>query len=158
MPRPKQFLNKHVISFAVEGDVYQKFREKCEELGVTPSEVLREFVASFCLAKPSEVRKTITFNISLNLTKVEKVDDGESCSKAQQLVREELLTELRVALASTRRVLEDSSFTNVTALLDRKKHILKLLKQLKDIPQDVLSTAQQVIAEINERVYGYRRG
>jgi len=158
LPRPKQFLNKHVISFAVEGDVYQKFREKCEELGVTPSEVLREFVASFCLAKPSEVRKTITFNISLNLTKVEKVDDGESCSKAQQLVREELLTELRVALASTRRVLEDSSFTNVTALLDRKKHILKLLKQLKDIPQDVLSTAQQVIAEINERVYGYRRG
>ena len=158
MPRPKQFLNKHVISFAVEGDVYQKFREKCEELGVTPSEVLREFVASFCLAKPSEVRKTIIFNISLNLTKVEKVDDGESCSKAQQLVREELLTELRVALASTRRVLEDSSFTNVTALLDRKKHILKLLKQLKDIPQDVLSTAQQVIAEINERVYGYRRG
>jgi len=158
LPRPKQFLNKHVISFAVEGDVYQKFREKCEELGVTPSEVLREFVASFCLAKPSEVRKTITFNINLNLTKVERVDDSTGGSKARQLLREETLNELRVALASTRRVLEDDSFTNVTALLDRKKYILKLIRKAGDVPEDILQQAQQVIAEINERVYGCRRG
>jgi len=158
LPRPRQFLNKHTISFAVEGDVYQKFREKCEQLGVTPSEVLREFINSFVLAEAAEVKKTITFNISLNLTKVEKVDDNESYSKAQQLVREEMLNELKVAIASARRVLQDEGFTNTMALLDRKKHILKLLRRLRDVPEDVLTQAQSVISEINERVYGCRRG
>jgi len=158
LPRPKQFINKHVISFAVEQDVYEKFRAKCFELGVTPSEVLREFVCQFCMAKAAEVKKTITFNISLNLTKVEKIDNNESCSKAQQLVREEMLNELKVAIASARRVLADEGFTNTMALLDRKKHILKLLRKLRDVPEDVLAQAQCVINEINERVYGCRRG
>lgn len=156
MPRQRVFFDKRSLSFCVEGDVYEKFRARCEQLGVLPSEVLREFVASFVMSEPSSVKRTFVFNISLNIEKIEKTSSSQS-GKASEILRQELLNELRVAVASTKRVISTSERVNIAALNDRRRYILKLLRQVRDIPDDLLAEVKKVLGEVNEMIKAARR-
>ena len=154
MPRPKLFFNKHVISFAVEGDVFERFKQKCKELGVTPSDVLREFVASFCLAEKIEERKTIVLNVQLQITKVEKHEEKER-KLALQYVRQLELQEFREKLSIWRQTAIKTRSS--LELYEIKRSIITWLKKLKDVDNETLEQAKAVIELCESRLEQLRR-
>ena len=154
MPRPKLFFNKHVISFAVEGDVFERFKQKCKELGVTPSDVLREFVASFCLAEKIEERKIIVLNVQLQITKVEKHEEKER-KLALQYVKELELKEFKEKLALWKASIVKTR--DSLELYQIKDAIKKWLKKLKSVDEETLEQAKAVIELCESRLEQLRR-
>jgi len=154
MGRRRMFVNKRTISFLVEEDVYNKFTQKCSELGVTVSDVLREFVASFCLAEKVEERKTIVLNVQLQITKVEKQEEKER-KLALQYVRELELQEFKEKLTMWRA--EIAKTRNSYDCYNIKKAVVSWLKKLKDIDNETLEQAKAVIELCEKRLEQLRR-
>ena len=146
MGRSRLFVNKKVIGFAVEGDVYMKFIKKCRELGVTPSEILREFVGAFVLAEKVEGRKMI---VNVNVAMAVKAEANERKSTIE-LVRqyeiEEFKEKLKVWRASV------MTTRNSIELYDIKKAIITFLRKLRNVDEPVLAEAKDVIELCNKRL------
>ena len=155
MGRYKLFSRKHTLSFCVEESDWISFLEKCRQLELTPSEVLREFVAAFSGARVARVERRISLNVSMNITKVEKPERQRSTSSlVKKLLEEEMLLELQQFVKSTKRVVDTLS---LTALYDRKRYLLKMLKQVKDVPPELATEVQGLLESINERIAALRR-
>ena len=155
MGRYKMFSRKHTLSFNVEESDWIAFLKRCGELELTPSEVLREFVRAFSGAKVESVERRISLSVSMNITKVEKPERQRSTSSlVKRLLEEEMLLELQQFVKSTKRVVDTLS---LTALYDRKRYLLKMLKQLRDIPPELATEVQGLLESINERIAALRR-
>jgi len=154
MPRPRVFYQKRTISFVVEGDVFERFKQKCQELGVTPSDVLREFVASFCLAEKVEERKTVVLNVQLQITKVEKQEEKER-KLALQYVKQLELQEFKEKLSIWRA--EIAKTRSTLDCYNIKKAVVSWLKKLKDIDNETLEQAKAVIELCDKRLEQLRR-
>jgi len=148
------FNSKRVIGFCVEEADWIGFVEKCNELGLTPSEVLREFVRAFSGAEVKSVERRINLSVNLNITKVEKPGESKGTSIVRQLLQEELLLELKQFINSTKRVLDTM---NLMQLYDRKKYLMRLLKQLRGIPPETAVEVQGLLESLNERIAELRR-
>jgi len=149
MGRRKYFLNKRTVSFAIESDVYAKFIEKCKEMKVLPSEVLREFVGAFILADKVEEHKTIVLNVQLNITRVERAEVKERKSTIE-LVRQYEVEEFKEKLKTWRASVMTSR--NTIELYDIKKAIITWLRKIKNVDEPVLVEAKAVIELCNERL------
>ncbi|MHC1627724.1 MAG: hypothetical protein ACXQTI_02695 [Candidatus Nezhaarchaeales archaeon] len=152
--RYKMFNSKHTFSFCVEESDWISFLEKCNELGLTPSEVLREFVRAFSGAEVKHVERRIALSVSLNITKVERQEPSGPSSLAKKLLEEEMLLELQDFVRRTKHVVDS---LNITALYDRKRYLLKMLKQVKDIPPELATEIQGLLERFNERIAELRR-
>jgi len=149
MGRRKCFINKRTVSFAIEGDAYAKFIEKCKEMKVLPSEVLREFVGAFVLAEKVEERKTIVLNVQLNITRVDRVEAKERKSTIE-LVRQYEIDEFKEKLKVWRASVMTTR--NTIELYDVKKAIISFLRKLRNVDEPVLAEAKDVIELCNKRL------
>ena len=155
MGRYRMFNSKRVIGFCVEEADWIAFLEKCGQLELTPSEVLREFVRAFSGAKIESVERRISLSVSLSITKVEKpARQSTTSSLVRRLLQEEMLLELQDFVKRTKRVVDTLS---LTALYDRKRYLLKMLKQIKDVPPELATEVQGLLESINERIAALRR-
>ena len=127
------------ISTIVPVEVKLRFIEKCRELGLTPSEVLRQFVLGFTesnldIAKPRQ----INININMALAKAESRSEVKS-SLEELILREELEDLLSQAkdLESRLQRGADRVWIRETARKLRRE-IIKTLKQYSgDLPENL---------------------
>jgi len=127
------------IATIVPVEVKVKFYERCRELGLTPSEVLRSFVIGFIYGDVNAPQpKQISIHINMAVAKSEA--KAEAKSSLEELVLREELQDLIDQAKDLQRRLEngaDRTWVRQTAAKLRRE-IIKVLKQYKGgLPEDL---------------------
>ena len=154
MGRRRLFRSKSTISFNVEEEDYKRFVEKCESHGLTVSDVLREFVKSFINAQVVEERRTLIFNIDLKVEQVIK-EEKKPSKPVIEYIRSLELQEFREKLTMWRA--EIAKTRNSYDCYNIKKAVVSWLKKLKDIDNETLEQAKQLIELCEKRLEQLRR-